>query len=403
MMPICRICGGTLNNEIFHISNMPLTDDFIEISRQEEREYVRDIHIYRCDNCGVVQNPDDFDHEGYYQNYQYSAGHSDFTQRFMNAYANEISAAFWKVNGRAPASVIEIGSGDGQQLMCFRSLGIKLLKGVEPSEYLAKIANEIGIDTDTALFGTNIVSRLPSPIDACLSSYTFDHVRQPMDYLAAAHNLLIWGGILALEIHDFTKIVDRTEYCLFEHEHTIYLSSEDVRNLLERSGFSIIAINPLPSDKTRGNSLIIVARKKGIPGHDFRDPDASRKVKLISLKERIKFTIDRIDSWIKELPETSVLVGFGAGGRGVMTIAALTEHKKITALLDSNFRSNQFLTPKTRIPISGPDSWHQYKDAFCIVFSFGYYQEILDSLIRVGFKKEKIISLLDFYPNRDES
>jgi len=378
---------------------MPLTDDFVEVSAQGKIEYVHDIEIYRCDHCGVAQNPDDFDHETYYQDYQYSVGHSDFTRRFMAAYASEIFAAFYKENGRTAESVLEVGSGDGQQLVQFKPLGAKILLGVEPSEYLAEIANRMGVKTEIDLFGTHMVSKISSQIDVCLSSYTFDHVRQPLDYLAAAHSILVDGGVLALEIHDFGKIVDRTEYCLFEHEHTIYLNGEDAKVLLEKSGFSVLSINPLSPDVTRGNSLIIIAKKSGKPQlWAFDSNNVSQKPELRELQYRIISTIDRIDCWIRELPRSSKLVGFGAGGRGVMTVAALAEYNKIEAMLDSNYKSDKYLTPKTRIKIAGPDTWIQYKEAYCIVFSFGYYQEIVESLIRVGFQREKIVSLLDFYP-----
>jgi hypothetical protein len=171
MMPICRICNNQLHKKIFHISDMPLTDDFIEVSGRTKIEYIRDIQIYHCNNCGIKQNPDDFNHEDYYQNYQYSAGHSEFTKRFMTAYATALFEAFEKTNNRAAVSVLEIGSGDGQQLLAFKSLGVDVLLGVEPSEYLAKIADNIGVKTVVDLFGTTMSSNIPSPVDICLSSY----------------------------------------------------------------------------------------------------------------------------------------------------------------------------------------------------------------------------------------
>ncbi len=402
MTPKCRICNSWLNEKIFHILDMPLTDDFVEITKQEKVEYVRDISIYRCSSCGVTQNPDDFDHETYYQDYQYSTGHSEFTKRFMSSYAISTFEAFKKTNGRNARSVLEVGSGDGQQLMAFQPLGGTTLIGIEPSDYLAKIANDQEIRTEINLFGTHMSHLISEPVDVCISSYTFDHVREPLDYLAAAHNLLVDGGILALEIHDFGKIVERTEYCLFEHEHTIYLSEDIVKNLLEQTGFTVLCLNPLPPEDTRGNSLIVIAAKTKHPKLCFTDAEEYKKIKLDDLQSRITSTIDRIDAWIRELPDSSNVVGFGAGGRGVMTIAALTEHKKIKALLDSNYESNKYLTPKTRIPIAGPDSWVQYKDAYCIVFSFGYFNEILEGLIKVGFKEENIISLLTFYPDNNQ-
>jgi SAM-dependent methyltransferase len=401
MRPACRICNAQLTNRIFSISDMPLTDDFVVTSRQDKVEYVKDINIYHCNNCGVNQNPDDFDHETYYQDYQYSTGHSAFTKRFMAAYAAEIIDTFKNVNDRDALSVLEVGSGDGQQLMFFKPLGATTLLGVEPSEYLAKIANEMGIKTEIELFGTHMLSHTSSQVDVCLSSYTFDHVRQPLDYLAAAHRLLVDGGILALEIHDFGKIVERTEYCLFEHEHTIYLNDEDVRQLLERSGFLVLSINPLPPEVTRGNSLIVIAKKSVEENFVFHGKKTEQTYELDQLHNRIMSTINKIDCWIDGLPKSSRIVGFGAGGRGVMTVAALSGHGKIEALLDSNYQSGKYLTPKTRIPIAGPDTWALYKDAYCIVFSYGYYEEILYSLAKVGFDKSKVISLLNFYPNLD--
>jgi SAM-dependent methyltransferase len=367
------------------------------VSRLNKEEYVHDINIYQCDLCKIAQNPDDFDHESYYQEYQYSAGHSDFTKHFMNAYAKEAVKAFESVNGRNVRSVLEVGSGDGQQLLCFKHFGVNTLLGVEPSEYLAKIANKNGVHTEVALFGTHMSSAINNTVDICISSYTFDHVRQPLDYLEAAHGILVDGGIIGIEIHDFGKIVERTEYCLFEHEHTIYLRSEDARRLLEQSGFSVISINPLSPGITRGNSLIVLARKVAETQCAEYVQNFDNSIDLSNLQDRITSTINRIDSWIRNIPEGEALVGFGAGGRGVMTMAALKEHKRIVALLDTNYKSNMYLAPKTRTPIVGPDSWWAHKDSYCIVFSFGYFNEIAQNLINIGFKREKIISLLDFY------
>ena len=77
--------------------------------------------------------------------------------------------------------------------------------------------------------------------------------------------LLNDGGALAIEVHDLQRIVDRAEYCLFEHEHTIYLAADDLRFLLEASGFDIVSVNPIPDTVTRANSLIVIARKNAAP------------------------------------------------------------------------------------------------------------------------------------------
>jgi hypothetical protein len=116
-----------------------------------------------------------------------------------------------------------------------------------------------------------------------------------------------------------------------------------------------------------------------------------------SLEARIASTIKALDEWIAGLDSSFQLVGFGAGGRGVMTLASLQNHMRFSALFDTNYASGIYLTPKTRIPVVGPDQWSTYKDSHCIVFSFGYFDEISTQLIEMGFERERIHSLLKFY------
>jgi len=394
----CRICEENLHQKIFHIKDMPLTDDFIDKNDANRQEYLSDIQIFRCSNCGVVQNPNDFNHENYYKDYQYSTGHSKFAQNFMKKYADVTCSIFREFNKKSANSVLEIGSGDGQQLLYFKDLGINTVYGVEPSEVLALQAEKLGVNTEIALFDTDMISKLPKPFDICISSYTFDHVRNPLNYLLASNASLTDNGIIAFEIHDLEKIVDRTEFCLFEHEHTIYLTKETATSLMEMCGFSVISINPLPEVDVRGNSLILIGKKiknitkSSLICRKFTDE------RINGLQIEIEETVKRLDTWIQKLPEKSKIVGFGAGGRGVMTLAALKNASKIRALLDTNYKSNELLAPKTRIPIVGPNEWKEYDDCFCIIFSYGYYKEITESLIEQGFDEKKIFSLLDFYP-----
>jgi len=392
----CRVCNALLQNRILKLSEMPLTDDFVPATHIMKPEYLSDISIYRCDSCNVVQNPSDFSHEDYYKEYRYTSGHSEFVREFMALYAETIVDTFKQANHRLPASVLEIGSGDGEQLIRFKELGIGIISGVEPSSILAETAIKRSISTTVALFGLDVAKNLPAKYDLCISSYTFDHVRNPVDYLASAYHCLNDNGILALEVHDYNSIVRRTEFCLFEHEHTIYLDEFTAESLLSANGFKLLAVNPLPSAKTRGNSLILIAIKQiNSVDHPHRRPETLLNDHLLS--QRISKTIQSIDQYVDSLSPDQPIVGFGAGGRGVMTLAAMRTHSRFAALLDSAFSGENLLAPKTRIPIIGPDKWKSYNTANVLVFSYGYIGEISHSLSVHGFEPTRIKSLLDFY------
>lgn len=396
----CRLCGSTLSAKLLTLPRMPLTDDFVKAEHPSYHEYLDDIEIFRCSKCGIVQNPKNFDHLRYYRDYGYTSGHSSFTKRFMQGYANAAIEAYRQLHQKNPSAVIEAGSGDGEQLRHFKAQGIKTTTGVEPSEPLAAIAQAHGIETMVCGFGPAILSKFPGQYDICISSYTFDHVPDPLGYLRTAHSLLSDGGIVALEIHDLDRIIERCEYCLFEHEHTVYLSADDLERILAASGFRLLHANPLPQNAVRANSLIVIASKqRGLPSMAALLYDRNSGTRNdLSISDSINNTIHRIDRWVSSIKSNERLVGFGAGGRGVMTLAAMATFNRFSALLDSNQISGKYLTPKTRLPVVGPDTWDQFNDAYCLVFSYGYFDEIRAQLTSSGYQPSRIKSLRELYP-----
>ena len=388
----CRICGHILDQRICHLPDMPLTDEFVPLENATN-EFIHDIGIYQCGSCGLVQNPVDFDHESYYQNYEYSSGHSEFTRTFMRHYALAVCDAFQKRHGRLPESVLEIGSGDGEQLRIFQQLGVSHVLGVEPSDALVRQSVSIGVPAYKGLFSCDMIADFfHRKFDICLSSYTLDHVRNPSDYLRAAHELLITGGILAFEVHDLARIAERGEWCLFEHEHTIYMDAKMAQLVAHRNGFEVAMVNPLPESVVRANSLIVIAQKNSVkaPARHINPTDYS------ALQMRIDTIINRIDDWIDTLPSSDRLVGYGAGGRGVMTLAALQHASRFEVLFDSNHLSERHQTPKTHITVSGTEKLIEFRDSWCFVFSFGYMKEITSKLTAAGYCPEKIVSLKEF-------
>ena len=161
-------------------------------------------------------------------------------------------------------------------------------------------------------------------------------------------------------------------------------------------------INPLNEHLTRGNSLIVVAKKVAEADHfNGENVKPSNLRSLTKLQTRLNGTISRIDRWAESINSREEIVGFGAGGRGVMTLAAIEKFERFSALFDSNYTTGELLSPKSRRPIIGPNEWSIYNHAYCLVFSFGYFNEIRDQLISKGFEERKIISLEKFFPETD--
>ena len=397
-MITCRICKTDLNNskETLTLPRCPLTDQFVK-PNSENKQLIEDVKIYCCESCGFIQNPNNIDYQVYYEDYEYTSAESTHAHNFMNEYAKLANKIYMRLNNKSASKVIEPGSGDGTQLHYFKEKGCNVV-GIEPSENLAKKAESRGITTIKALFDKRILEKVSSNFDICISSYTLDHCPDPLEYLLTANRLLNHNGLCIFEVHDYDKIYERSEYCLFEHEHTIYLNARKAIELSKSCGFDIVEVNPLADDKCRANSLIIVAKKVKDAGKENINVNSSKETSnqsgLNRLQSKVTKFIDRIDNWINKTE--GVIVGYGAGGRGVMTLAQLSNSSRIKAILDVAFDDRVLLTPKTLIQIYGPSDFTKFKDASVIVFSYGYFKEIKSRLVEEGYKAERIISLQEF-------
>ena len=94
------------------------------------------------------------------------------------------------------------------------------------------------------------------------------------------------------------------------------------------------------------------------------------------------------------------LVGYGAGGRGVMTLAAMKNANRLAYVVDKRPKGDGLLMPKTGLrifPISQLRSEHADK---ILVFSFGYMNEIQEELAPLGYQSHQFHSLIDVLAGR---
>jgi len=397
----CRVCGSKNVKSFLSLPNMPFTDDFVS-SEDLGQEFQADINIYVCLDCLVAQTQHDVDVADYYQNYQYSVGGSKFATTFMSNLAGASIENYFK---QVPKPrVLEIGSGDGEQLISFKELGCDVL-GYEPSSYLAELAIKKGVPTVQGLFDKDSIDKLPDDfqkVDIILLSYTFDHIPEPTELLRVAGKILDdRQGVLIIEVHDLEKIFERSEFCLFEHEHSIYLTPSTAQSLLSLEGFSLINFDILPEQSRRANSLLFVATKNNsllaplklepIENLTFNDFGFyENQAKLIN--DRIKNLESFIDSRKRQGRK---IAGYGAGGRGVMTLAAISNASSLEYLVDKNPKGENIFTPKSHVPVFGINKLKEDPVDDIIVFSFGYMKEIKEDLRVFGYSSEQFYSMID--------
>jgi hypothetical protein len=77
-----------------------------------------------------------------------------------------------------------------------------------------------------------------------------------------------------------------------------------------------------------------------------------------------------------------------------MTLAAVSNGKKMAFLVDRKPKKAGLLVPKTHIPVVDIDHLHAHPVDVILVFSFGYMAEIQKELSKLGYVPEQFHSLL---------
>ena len=386
---------------------MPFTDDFISPARFGQ-EFLADIDVYVCQDCLTAQTQHDVDVGDYYEDYQYSVGGSMVAARFMRLLATNLQKSYYP--GETGKKVLEVGSGDGEQLLSFKETGCRVL-GYEPSSSLCQVAEAKGVPTIQGLFTAESHQHLPEDfknVDVVMLSFTFDHLPDPRAFLAAARDILNKSsGLLVVEIHNLEKIIARQEYCLFEHEHSIYLTEATARQMCRMEGLEIIDFDLVPDQDRRANSLIFIATPKE---SDFatRAVEPRTPVEFSNLEvydhvgDDIRRGIARLEAFVDRLTgEGRKLAGYGAGGRGVMTLAAMENASKLRYLVDKKPKRPGMVVPKSGIPLVGLDALESDPVDDILVFSFGYMAEIRADVAAMGYQPAQLHSLIDVLAGND--
>lgn len=389
----CRICNANTFQQVILLPQMPFTDEFIP-KEKIGKEFLADIEIAVCRLCGCAQNMNDTDMGKYYSEYTYSVQSSGFAINFMHILTQRVKEKYFSQNNNP--KVLEIGSGTGEQLLEFHKAGFNIL-GIEPSGKLSDYANRMGIKTLTAFFDEStkeIVEPDFKTVDAVVTSYTFDHIPRPVDVLNNIHHILNENGILIIEVHNLELIRMRNEFCLFEHEHYTYLNEQTMTSLLNQNKFKVLTYDLLSEKEKRANSLLVVALKVN---HVIQNKINVRNEieKLVNLSSEIQKSIERIDTWLLE-NKNQKIVAYGAGGRGIMTIAALKYPELIQCIVDKNPKAKNIFAPKSHLPVFGIDELGKTRADKILIFSFGYYNEIVSELgEKFNYLPEQFTSILD--------
>lgn len=209
--------------------------------------------INKCRACGLIfVYPAPNNTETIYNNDYFCGAQGGFG--YIN-YDNDKKADFqvfekylnlleqYKIN---KGHLLDVGAATGIFLDIAKKRGWNVA-GVEISEYASQKAKEKGLEV---FIGTmeNLKNRKEN-FDAITMWDLIEHVPDPKQQLAISYNLLKPGGLLAINTPDagsfYAKIRGKKWHLILPPEHINLFNQANLKQLLEKSGFKILAIKKI--------------------------------------------------------------------------------------------------------------------------------------------------------------
>jgi len=341
-------------------------------------------------------------------NYSYTSSNSKFARNHWTNYAKEVSE---KLNLSEGSKVIEIGSNDGFLTEQFKNLGCEVI-GIDPSNYMARLAMDRGIKTYTTLFDLEVSEDIRGDFgsaDLIVANNVFNHSNNACNFAQGVVNLLSEDGVFVYELPYWYNTIKDKKFDQIYHEHVTYFTVKSSYELLRKVGLEIIDVEVVDY---HGGSLRVFAKKCGMkqgPGLGFDEVfDVKLNDKVASMiKEEEDFGLfdeetyqefmeelhSKRNKFMKEIYDIKSqgysIIGVGAAAKGNTFLNFYNlDSTVLDYVTDASEHKQGKYTPLTRIPIVGDEIFAEYDKVYALILSWNISDIIKENLKKINDKIE---------------
>ena len=386
-MYTCRYCKKELKTMFVDLGLEPLSNDYIKNELVGKGQYELPLRAAVCSDCKLVQILDfEMPDSIFNSEYKYFSSYSSSWLSHCKRYVEMIVE---RLNLSKDSVVMEVASNDGYLLQYFKDYGIAPI-GIEPSESVAKVAMEKGIETRIEFFGTEFAKKLEKKADLIIANNVLAHVPDIGDFVRGFKYAIKEHGIITIDIPHLLTLVKYNQFDTIYHEHFSYLSIIAVRRIFEDQGLKIFDIEKL---ETHGGSLRVYAT------HAENNEVEVRQSVLDILQEECEFglentqiysefyekvkkiKIDILEKLISLKKAGKTIVGYGAAAKGNTLLNYCGIGREIIDyVVDANPNKQNCLLPGSLIPIFSPEQIKETKPDYIIIIPWNLKTEILETL-----------------------
>ena len=379
----CLICDDGFNPFV-DFGDMPIANAFA--SKEDlQNEYTFDMKVGFCEKCNMVQLVEQPDREKmFHENYAFFSSTSNYMISHFNGFAELVIS----LQGLTEKSfVLEVGSNDGIMLQNFLSNKIPCL-GVEPSQNVANVAIEKGIEVITKFFDQPLaeeISKLHQKADAILSANVMCHIPYIHSIYDGVKVLLKEDGVFIFEDPYLGEIIEKTSFDQIYDEHVFLFSALSVSYLANLHDLELINVE---SQITHGGSMRYTLAHKGaktVSQNVNRLIQQEKKIGLDKKHAYMNFTssVDKIkDDLIGLLTmlknEGKKVVAYGATSKSttVINYFGITPDL-IECIYDTTPIKQNKYSPGAHIPVLPYNQFRESNPDYVLLFAWNHAEEIM--------------------------
>ena len=258
-MSKCLICDSEYSSFV-DFGVMPIANAFAT-KEQIKNEYTFPMKVGFCGNCNMVQLVEQPDREKmFHKNYAFFSSTSNYMKGHFKLFANSVTE-LQDLNENS--FIVEVGCNDGILLENFVIDNIPCL-GVEPSENVAQVAMEKGIEVITKFFDKPLAEHILQShqmADAILSANVMCHIPYMHSIYDGVKTLLREEGVFIFEDPYLGEIIEKTSFDQIYDEHVFLFSALSVNYLANMHDLELVNVEP---QITHGGSMRYTIAHKGV-------------------------------------------------------------------------------------------------------------------------------------------
>ena len=379
----CLICVSEYSSFI-NFGFMPIANAFAT-KEQIKNEYTFPMKVGFCGNCNMVQLVEQPDREKmFHENYAFFSSTSNFMKEHFKLFASSVS----KLQDLNEYSfVVELGCNDGILLENFVIDNIPCL-GVEPSDNVAQVAMEKGIEVITQFFDRPLAEHIlqsHQKADAILSANVMCHIPYIHSIFDGVKTLLRENGVFIFEDPYLGEIIEKTSFDQIYDEHVFLFSALSVNYLANMHDLELVNVEP---QITHGGSMRYTIAHKGLKTISQNVINLMKKEKKLGLDKKQSYMGFRDDVNKIKNDLINLLTKLKKDGKKVVAYGATSKSTTVTnyfgitpdlveCIYDTTPIKQNKLSPGTHIPVLPYDQFRKSNPDYVLLFAWNHATEIM--------------------------